>query len=372
MTSMTIASQPIRLAICVASLVFAAWQAEAGTQIIHAEGRAAIAGNNIAAARQSALAEALYDAAGRIRMRVQGAGNLSTQGVLKEESNVVVEGLLKGYQVVEERREGTRYMIAIEALADTQDDTCTGDKHVDLDIRSISVRMAPGISGALKAVALASLARSVDVLSSSGTFRVSDSRNLVGADGVPYSSFDSDRYTTMSSGLATNEAGYSLSGALLIERSRSDSLTLHKTALVAQLSLKLRDNSNGATIKTIQHSVTIPLSNRVWGTDYDYGVPPSADLSPLWKDVLGELESKLGCQPLRAKVASVEDGKILLTAGSENGVREGDYFLVQLSGKNRNAWQVLHIESTTPSTSYARPMKATPAIPVNSLATLLN
>ena len=81
-------------------------QVMAGTRLVHAVGRAAIANGDVAGARKSALAEALYDAAGQVRMSVRGSTMVSDAGTLREESGIVVSGQLKGYQVLDERREG--------------------------------------------------------------------------------------------------------------------------------------------------------------------------------------------------------------------------------------------------------------------------
>ena len=131
----------IRLVVSVAALaLICAQHADAGTRLVHAIGRAAIANGDVAAARKSALAEALYDAAGQVRMSVRGSTLVSDQGALREESGIVVSGQLKGYQVLEERREGDHFVVSIDALADTEDGECASSKKSDVAIGAIDVR----------------------------------------------------------------------------------------------------------------------------------------------------------------------------------------------------------------------------------------
>jgi hypothetical protein len=346
-------------------------QAWAAPHIVRAEGFAAIVGNDVTKARQAALAEALYDAAGKVRMRVQGAGSLSTQGRVSENSNFVVEGLLKGYQITEDRRDGSRYRIVIEALADMDDESCSDRHHVDLDIRTIDVRIAPGLRGAFKTAALEGIARSVETLAASGTFRVTDQRNQTGANFIPTSSLDRDPYTTAMSGVVVNDAGYSLSGALTVERARADGYVYNDTKLTAHLQLQLRDNYSKAHILSIKHDMDVPLRKHIWGTPVLFDNSATLDIAPLWQMVADDLEEALKCQPLRAKIIDSSHGLVELSAGREHGVERGDYFIVQFERGMTPAWQVLKIEQSGPVTSTARVMKPSPSIPVHALAVLL-
>jgi hypothetical protein len=351
-----------------------AWcgSALAAPHIVRAEGFAAIVGQDVNRARQAALAEALYDAAGKVRMRVNGASSLSSQGVVSEHSDFVVEGLLKGYQLVEEGREGTRYKVIIEALADMNDEQCNDRHHIDLDLRTIDLRVAPRLRGAFKTAALESMTRAVEVLSSSGTFRVTDHRNQLGPNLIPTSSLDRDPYTTAMSGLVVNDAGYSLSGEMSVERGRADRLLVNDTSLIVHLNLQLRDNYSKARINNITHDLTMPLHKHIWGSPVEFDTQENVDLTPLWQMVLADLDEALKCQPLRAKITAAGQGKVQLSAGSEHGVQRGDYFIVQFDRGTTPAWQVLKIEQAGPITSTARMMKPSPAIPLNALAIMLN
>jgi Flagellar assembly protein T, N-terminal domain len=358
----------LTLSLAILGSLSPAW---AAPHIVQAEGFAAIVGNDVTKARQAALAEALYDAAGKARMRVQGMGSLSTQGRVSENSNFVVEGLLKGYQIIEDRRDGTRYRIVIEALADIEDESCNDRHHIDLDLRTIDVRIAPGLRGAFKTAALEGIARSVDVLSSSGTFRVTDHRNQMGSNQIPISTLDSDPYATAMSAIVVNDAGYSLSGSLIIERSRADNLMYSDSKLIARLQLQLKDNYSKAHISSIHHEIEVPLNKHIWGTPVLFDQDATLDISPLWRMVADDLDEALKCQPLRAKIISSGRGLVQLSAGQEHGVERGDYFIVQFDRGATPAWQVLKIEQAGPVMSTARIMKPAPSIPNNSLAILL-
>ena len=122
-------------------------QVMAGTRLVHAVGRAAIANGDVAGARKSALAEALYDAAGQVRMSVRGSTMVSDAGTLREESGIVVSGQLKGYQVLDERREGDHFVVTIDALAETEEGECASSKKSDVAIGAIDIRVAPGLTG---------------------------------------------------------------------------------------------------------------------------------------------------------------------------------------------------------------------------------
>ena len=70
-------------------------------------------------------------------------------------------------------------------------------------------------------------------------------------------------------------------------------------------------------------------------------------------------------------ITQVNGNRATLSAGSVNGIKPGDFFLVELPSQDRNAWQLIRVESAGASQSVARLMKATPAIPPHSVAVLL-
>jgi len=76
-------------------VVAAISQAEAGYRVVTGEGRAAVAGS-VDAARKAALAEALYDAAGKLGLKLRGFSHMDASGALKEETSSLVEGRFKG------------------------------------------------------------------------------------------------------------------------------------------------------------------------------------------------------------------------------------------------------------------------------------
>ncbi len=343
-----------------------------GTKLIRAEGRASIAGNNIDTARKAALAEALYDAAGQVRMVVRGASYLSSAGTIKEDTGIAVEGLLKGYQVVDERREGSRYLVSIEALADTDDSECTSRKRADIAIAPISVQVAHGLSGVDERMAHESLERFLGDLKASDSWRVTDDRNIYGKTSAGAGAPKVDRYTALLKGYTTSAAGFTLSGRLVVERDRADNLALNKTDLVATATLQLIDNYTGGTVETIREKSKIQIANRVWGTEIDISEEDApTNLAPLWSAIEARLEDRLGCQPLRAVITSINADRATLSVGSEQGVKAGDYFLVEFMANSQNAWQLMRVEQASPTASSARFMKATTGIRVNALATLL-
>ena len=127
------------------SCLWTAAPAAAGLRVVQGEGYAAIAGNDVARARKAALAEALYNAAGRVKTKIRGAGHLDTRGVMTEESSMLVEGSLRDHRIVQEYREGSRYVVIVEALAETDGSAC-GTKRVDLDVRPIARAASRGDS----------------------------------------------------------------------------------------------------------------------------------------------------------------------------------------------------------------------------------
>jgi hypothetical protein len=341
-------------------------ESAAGVRAIRAEGRAAIAGNDIAGARKSALAEALYDAALQVRARVRGGSHLSTQGVLTEESSIVAEGLIKGYQVTDEHREGTRYVVRIEALADSGEDTCSEGKRTDLDVRAINVRVAPGLPGSVNRMARESISRGIASLAGSSVFRAVDNRDVASARGDARTD-----YTSLMTAAFPSQAGYTASGSMTVEIQRGDTLLGNVTEISASLTLHLRDDYAQSKAQTLTQSIRIPYRNRIWGTETDFGTAAAVDFTPLWQAMLTDLEKVIGCQPLRAKVLAAEGSFVTLSVGSEHGVKTGDYFLVELPGKKARTWQLLTIQTTTPTFSTARLMKPSPAVPVNALAVMM-
>ncbi len=347
----------------------AAEPALAGLKVVRAEGRAAISGNDVARARRAALAEALYDAAGQVGTKVRGAGHLSTQGVMTEETSMLVQGTLRDHRVVNEYKEHGRYVVVIEALAESDGSSC-GTKRIDLDVRPIRVQIAPGLSGAVVKAAHAAVDRGIEGLAGATSFRAIDNRDLPfpgGTEGAARTDYASLLY-----GTAPNPSGYSISGVLTVEKRRNDNIIAENTAIVGTLTLKLRDSSNGGTVETIVNTHALADRNRIWGTDVDFNMAGgSIDFSPLWQKALDDLESRLGCRPLRAKVLDVAQGMVTLSVGSENGINEGDYFLLDLPGRKTGNWQVIRIERTGLTTAQGRMLKGTPTVPAGVMATLL-
>ncbi len=351
-------------ALCVVS----ASPASAGMRLVQGEGYAAIAGNDVAGARKAALAEALYNAAGRVKSKVRGAGHLSTYGVMTEETSVLVEGTLRDHRIVSEHRERGRYVVVIEALADADGESC-GTKKVDLDVRPITVRVAPGLSGAIVKAANESINRGVSGLAAGSNFRATDNRDMP----LPGGPDDAARnYAHILNAAAPNPSGYMISGSLIVERRRGGNAVMENTEIVGTLTLKLRDNATGSVIETLVNTHSLPERNRVWGTDIDFGGSSgSPDFAPLWQSAVADLDAKLGCRPLRAKVLDVNAGLVTLSAGAEHGIRAGDYFLLDVQGRRSGNWQVIKIEQTSPTMAWGRTLKTTPAVPVNAMVTLL-
>ena len=116
----------------------------------------------------------------------------------------------------------------------------------------------------------------------------------------------------------------------------------------------------------------IQIANRLWGTEIDISEEDApTNLAPLWSAIEARLEDRLGCQPLRAVITSISADRATLSVGSEQGVKAGDYFLVEFMANSQNAWQLMRVEQASPTASSARFMKATTGIRVNALATLL-
>lgn len=348
------------------SFLAATSPASAGLRVVQGEGYAAIAGNDVAQARKAALAEALYNAAGRVKTKIRGAGHLDTRGVMTEESSMLVEGSLRDHRIVQEYRQGSRYVVVVEALAETDGGAC-GTKRVDLDVRPISVHVAPGLPGHVLRAARESVDRAVQGLATGSNFRATDNRDLPLAGGAEAARTD---YATLLHGGAPNPSGYSISGRFVVERRRQANLLGESVDIVATLTLGLRDNSDGSLIDTITVSRDFNERTRLFGTPLATG-SSDVDLASVWQAAAADLDAKLGCRPLRAKILDVNAGLVTLSVGSEHGIRSGDYFLLDLPGRRNGDWQVIKIERTSATTARGRTLKPAPAVPLDAMATLL-
>jgi len=217
-----------------------------------------------------------------------------------------------------------------------------------------------------------SLERFLGDLKASDSWRVTDDRNIYGKTLVGAGAPKVDRYTALLKGYTTSAAGFTLSGRLVVERDRADNLALNRTDLVATATLQLIDNYTGSTVETIREKSKIQIANRLWGTEIDISEEDApTTLAPLWSAIEARLEDRLGCQPLRAVITSISADRATLSVGSEQGVKTGDYFLVEFMANSKNAWQLMRVEQASPTASSARFMKATTGIRINALATLL-
>jgi hypothetical protein len=349
--------------------------ADAGQRVVKGEGRAVIAGKDLSSARKAALADALYDAAAKLQSRVRGASLVDSQGVIREESSILAEGRFSGYHILFEGREGAAFIVRIEAVGLTEEESC-GGKRVDLDIREVRTRVASGIRGNVVGNVAEGLKRGVDLLGDGTAFRVSDQRHLRQTSGDERTHRSQYDYMAQMTNSLPSPAGYSLSGDLIVERVRSDGVLTNITDIVVRLNFTLKDNFTGARIKEIRRELIVPDRRSVFGWESLVGVTaaepvqPHVDLTPLFEQVRDDLESELACKPLRALVQDSGNGGIVLSVGLEHGVERGDYFLVTLPNA-RNEWQVITIDDVTPSQSIARTLKAKPGIPINAIATLM-
>jgi hypothetical protein len=354
-----------------AAAAFAGSPAEATLRVVKGEGWAPISGNATAAARERALAAALYDAASRLQTKVRGASQLNTHGRLTEEMTATVAAQLKGYEIIKDGQMGSNWMIVVEAIGEAENEgPCDPNRRVDLDMRHVSIRVAPGIQGHANAAIHEGMARGVEALATGGTYVVSDQRFLPPLRGAERNHASSLDYMTQVSGALPSPSGYSLSGTIIAEIDRGDYYIAQKTAINVSISLKLRDNFNGVTIANIQEQQIIP------GTTTVYGLPrsgfdnhPKVNIAPLFQKVQAALDSVLACKPLRAVVIAKNNGKLVLSAGLDNGVQPGDYFLV--NGKGRESWQILKIEDASAGRAIARPIRPGRQVPVNSLVEML-
>ena len=60
----------------------------------------------------------------------------------------------------------------------------------------------------------------------------------------------------------------------------------------------------------------------------------------------------------------------MLSVGAENGVNEGDYFLLT-STAAKNQWQIVQVETVNPRQAMARTLKPTPKIVAGTTALLM-
>ena len=344
--------------------------ASAGYRVVQGQGRAAIAGTDVASARKAALAEALYDAAGKLQTKVRGVSTQQSSGRILEESSALVEGRFKGYHIVQERREGAAFVVSIEAIGDDEAASCDG-KRVDIDVRQIGVRIAPGLQGHVVSAINESLSRAAHILGQGNSFRVADQRWLANLKGAErFNASHSDYYGQLL-GEVPGPAGYSLSGNIVVERERRDNLVANITDVMVTVSLKLRDNFSGVHVADIVKQAKFSDRRSLFGMDEAFISQPRVNLAPLFSQVQVELEHLLACRPLRAMVLESRGGRLVLSVGQEHGVNAGDYFLVTLPGSSSAAWQIVRIDDVEVNRSFAKALKANPTVPANSLAVMM-
>jgi len=354
----------------VALFVAMTMPAFAGLEVVRGEGRAVLSGKDTGAARKAALADALYDAAGRLGTRVRGA-SLLNQGVLREESSALVDGRFKTYTVVQEGREGSAYVVVIEAVGETEGESCSG-KRADLDMRAVTFRAAPGIQGYLLRNVQEGFSRGLAVLAEGDAFRVSDQRHLPAIRGAERNNASQYDYMAQLTDSRPHPAGYSASGEIIVETQRRDNYVANITDISVTIALQIKDNYTGARIGSIRKTKSYADRRNLFGIEPAFALKTKAqiDLSELFEEVRADLEDKLACQPLRAAVLDSDRGQLMLSVGLEHGVKEGDYFLVTTKNSKGNA-QIVKIEDVGPTQSMARSLKPQPVVPANALATLM-
>lgn len=359
------------LSFLVIALTLIAGPALAGLRVVQGEGFAPIQGKGTAAARERALAAALYDAASRLQSKVRGASQLDINGRLTEEMTTTVAAQLRGYEIIKDGQMGSNWMIVVEAIGEGENEgSCDPNRRVDLDMRHVSIRVAPGIQGHANAAMYEGLARGVEALATGGTYVVADQRYLPPLRGAERNHASRLDYAMQVSGDVPSPSGYSLSGTIIAEIDRNDYYIAQSKAIKVSISLKLRDNFNGVTIANIQEQQVIPGSTKVYGfPSSGFDNMPKVNLAPLFDKVEGALNAVLACKPLRAVVLSHQGNKLVLSAGLNNGVNPGDYFLV--NGKGRESWQILKIEDASAGRAIARPIRPGRPVPVNSLVEML-
>ena len=135
--------------------------------------------------------------------------------------------------------------------------------------------------------------------------------------------------------------------------------------------LQLIDNVTGAVKERFSEHAKLPLDKHIWGTQINLPQEADGSFDGLWQAIAGHITDNVDCDSLRAVITSVIGNRATLSAGSSNGIKPGDFFLVELPSQDRNSWQIIRVESAGASQSVARLMKATPAVPPNSVAVLL-
>ena len=344
---------------------------QAGTRLVHAVGRAAIANGDIAGARKSALAEALYDAAGQVRMSVRGTSFVSNAGAMNEESGIVVSGQLKGYQIIDEHREGDHFVVSIDALAETEEGECTSAKKSDIAIGAIDVRVAPGLGGREERSGREGIEQLFKVINAEPALRAIDDRRFNPVTRSPSAVKQNMSYLAVVENYRPSPGVLRLDGMIRLERARLGNEFYSETAVQATADMELIDTMTGAVKERIVESAMIPIESRIWGTGLIVPATVSGSYEDLWRAVVSRIADHVGCDTVRAVVTSVSGNRATISAGAANGVKPGDYFLVELPSETKNAWQIIRVESAGATQSVARLMKAKPVIPANSVAVLL-
>jgi len=361
--------RPLAFIFAVGMSLAAFTQAQAGQRLVQGEGRAVISGKDLSVARKAALADALYDAATKLQSHVRGASLIDTRGVLQEESSMLVGGRFSGYHILFEGREGGAFIVRIEAVGVTDEEAC-GGKRVDLDIREIRTRVAPGIQGQVQRNVAEGLSRGLARLGDGTVFRIADQRHLRQTPGDERTKRSQYDYMAQMTSSQPSAAGFSLSGGIIVETVRRDTALTNVTDIAVRLSMTIKDNYTGARIKDINQEIMVADRRSVFGLESLVGLTAATPPQPHVDRVLEDLETELACKPLRALVQESDKGEVILSVGLEHGVSRGDYFLVTLPNAS-SEWQVIRIDDVTPSQSIARTLKAKPGIPVNALATLM-
>jgi hypothetical protein len=351
--------------------IFGVDHAMAGTRLVHAVGRAAIANGDIAGARKSALAEALYDAAGQVRMSVRGSTMVSDAGTLREESGIVVSGQLKGYQVVDERREGSHFVVTIDALAEAEEGECVSSKKSDVAIGAIDIRVAPGLTGRVERQGREGVERLFSVLNEEPSLRAVDDRRFNPVTRSANAVKQNLSYLAVVENYRPTPGVLRLDGIVKLERARLGNEFVSETAIEVTADLQIVDTMTGAVRERILESAQVPLESRLWGTDFPLPSNVTGSFDDLWHQVASRVADHVGCDTVRAVVTSVSGNRATISAGAANGVKPGDYFLVELPSETKNSWQIIRVESAGANQSIARLMKPKPAIHANSVAVLL-
>jgi len=353
------------LALVIALPTDEAW---AGLRYVSGEGRAVITGNDVTQARKSALADALYEAAAQLGTKIKGASQLNN-GVFKDEHSILVDGHIRQHQIVAEGRENGSYFVKIDGIGDSDDTECSASR-VDLDMRKVRIQVAKGITGYNYNAVVAGLRHGIDYLGEGDSFRVADQSHLPAISGAERNNNSTYDYMAQFTNSVPSLSGYSLSGDILVERIRNDGLLTSATDIQATLSLKLYDNFTGSQIGLIRKSLTQADRRTIYGIAEAWQQQPHIDLHPLFEQARAELEQKLACQPLRAAVMEAGPSGIMLSVGAENGVNEGDYFLLTFTAA-KNQWQIVQVETVNPRQAMARTLKPTPKIVAGTTALLM-